>query len=97
MAFRLNPPQIKLDQIHWEETGDDENPRARLLAHIQIGPVDMHLEAWEVDESDGDQCAVPDSMRSTEHELLCGMMDCTFSTIKIEGRTYVLVATPYGS
>jgi hypothetical protein len=94
MAFSLdNAPTIDLDQLVWDEIGIDD-PRARLLAHIRIGPVDMHLEAWEVTHTDG--CWVA---REHPHivEKLQDMEETDFRTLEIDGRHYVLHATPYGA
>lgn len=100
MSFRLTAPSIPLDAIEWTPTGDASDPAARLLAHIRIGSLDMHLEAWEVDRSQhsiGDMQEVrAESRRADDFDTLCGMMDCTFETIMIAGREYVLVAVPYG-
>lgn len=98
MAFRQDPPTIPMHLIQWQETGDETNPKARLLAHIKIGDVDMHLEAWEVyDDVVLGQCAVGASMREDDHAALCDIMGGAFTTTEIGGRTYVLVATPYGT
>lgn len=96
MAFRKDPPAIPMHLIQWQDTGDETNPKARLLAHIRIGDVDMHLEAWEVFEvPEIGQCAVGASMRDDDHAALCDMMGGAFTTTEIDGRSYVLVATPY--
>lgn len=100
MVHRNDPPTIPLDALEWMPTGDDADPKARLLAHIRIGGLDMHLEAWEVDNSEnpiGDMQAVRwESQRADDFDMLCGMMECSFETIVISGREYVLVAVPYG-
>ena len=36
MAYQENPPKIPMSAIQWDEIGTEENPRARLLAHIDI-------------------------------------------------------------
>lgn len=97
MAYLNNPPTILLESIVWDETGEDDDPRARLLAHIRIGPLDMHLEAWAVDRDEsGVQHALESTMRADDFNSLCLMMDTSFITVEIDGRDYVLVATPYG-
>ncbi|MCO5730115.1 hypothetical protein [Rhizobium sp. SSA_523] len=97
MAFQINPPTIPLGILQWDDTGADTDPRARLLAHINIGGLDMHLEAWAVHRDDeGVQHADPTSMRRDDFDSLCTMMDTTFTTIDIGGRDYILIATPYG-
>jgi len=100
VPHRNDPPTIPLDALEWMPTGDDADPKARLLAHIRIGGLDMHLEAWEIEYEDADginlQCAKVESRRSDDFNSLCNTMDCSFETIAIEGREYVLVAVPYG-
>lgn len=97
MAFRNDPPTIPLELLRWDDTGEEHDPKARLLAHIQIGTLDMHLEAWAVSkDEEGIQRAAESTMRSDDFDSLCNMMDCSFQTIEIDGREYVLVATPFG-
>lgn len=97
MAHRQDPPTIPLDQLDWLQTGEDHDPGARLLAHIRIGDLDMHLEAWAVEGGeDTRQFAVDSSMRSDAFDSLSEMMECSFTTAEIEGRDYFLIATPYG-
>lgn len=94
--FRTDAPTIPLKDLQWEEIGEEGDPSSRLLAHIRIGSLDMHLEAWEVENRSRPQVAKAGSMRKVDLELLIEIMDCYFRTITIEGREYVLVATPYG-
>lgn len=97
MAFRQDPPTIPLELLQWDETGGEGDPQARLLAHIQIGDLSMHLEAWAVTkDAEGHQRATPATLRGDDFDLLCDMMDCQFTTIAIDGRDYILIATPYG-
>jgi hypothetical protein len=88
-------PSIPMSLINWEKTGDETDPQARLTAHIIIAGVKMFLEAWQVSyDENGSQYAVGQSWRSDDHDTLCAMMDCEFSTATIDEREYVLVATP---
>lgn len=97
MAYLNDPPSIDLMAITWDETGMEADPAARLLAHIQIGPVNMHLEAWAVtDNEEGEQVGLPESWRDQELDQLQGWMETAFDTVEINGREYVLIATPYG-
>lgn len=91
-----NPPTIPLEAIVWNECGEESDPAARMLAHVKIGSLDMHLEAWQIENIDDCQFATEASMRTGDFNELAGMMDSTFQTIEIDGRDYVLVATPYG-
>lgn len=94
MAFRADPPEIKLVDIIWDQIGEDE-PTTRLLAHIRIAGVDMHLEAREVTiDREGFQTTLeyPD-----DHGALCNMSDTAgFTTAEIDGREYFIYALPYG-
>ncbi|PZR92054.1 MAG: hypothetical protein DI537_14610 [Stutzerimonas stutzeri] len=97
MAFRLEPPAIKLDQIQWDAVGDDDaekEARLRLLAHIQIAGVDMHLEARAVDpDADIQQLLVFDE---DLQKLSAVAGDVSFETVMIGERDYVIFALPYG-
>lgn len=95
MAFRLDAPTIPLDQIQWDEIGE-KDPKERLLAHVRIGNLDMHLEAREIteDEENGWQTTkcYPD-----DHGTLCNMSDVpAFQTLMIGEREYFLFALPFG-
>lgn len=97
MTFQQDPPTIPLDSLKWDAIGFGSDPHSRLLAHIRIGSLDMHLEAWEIDQEEEDcQEVKASTLRADDFERLCAMMDSTFQTIEIDGREYVLVATPYG-
>lgn len=97
MAYLLTPPTIPLESIQWDATGEEHDPSARLLAHIRIGRLNMHLEAWAVERDEaGVQRALESTMRADDFNSLCLMMDTSFITVEIDGRDYVLVATPYG-
>lgn len=97
MAFLTNPPTMPIGLIHWDEIGEEPDLKARLLGHIRIGNLDMHLEAWAVTrDAEGIQTADPATQRIDDFDALCNMMDTSFQTIDIDGRGYILVATPYG-
>ena len=98
MTFSQNAPAIDADELTWSETGDGNDASARLTAHIRICGVDMHLEAWAVEEDDcGIQCAISATLRCDDLGTLQGIMDCEFSVTMINGRNYVLIATPFGA
>jgi hypothetical protein len=95
MAFREYPPSLPLDQITWDLIGE-EDPATRLLAHIRIGGLDMHLEAYQV-TTDANGCQTtlehPDY-----HGTMAGMNDVgSFQTLEINGRDYFICALPYGA
>lgn len=86
---------IPLDQITWENSGGQDDPTSCMLAKMQIGTLMMHLEAIAVEEgADGQNRAVnhhwTDALIAYEEAA-----DARFSTIEINGRDYVLIATPY--
>lgn len=93
MAFRTNPPQILPGDIHWDAVGQEPDTLTRLLAHIRVCGLDMHLEAREVVYEDDMQTTkeYPD-----DHDAMCSIADTTFTTIEIGGREYFLFALPYG-
>jgi len=85
---------IPLDQ--WEETGPEHDPKARLLAMLEVNGSLLHLEAYSVRETRygvqlypefEDTWAVRAIRESAEHEKV--------HRTKIAGRMYVLIATPY--
>jgi hypothetical protein len=95
MVFRLDAPTIPLDQIQWDEIGEDGDPKQRLLAHVRIGSLDMHLEAREID-TDGDGYQTT-KCYSDDHDTLCNMSDVpSFQTLMINEREYFLFALPFG-
>jgi hypothetical protein len=93
MAYRTDAPAIELAAIAWDKIGETD-PANRMLAHIRIAGLDMHLEARQVEyDGDGNQGIVD---FSDDYDHLSAMCDCAFTTVEIEGREYLLYATPYG-
>lgn len=90
------PPNdhIPLEDIQWQDVSCDEPPGTRLLSTIQIGTMNMHLEAWRVEVQDGVQIAPGNEER---YDCLYEAVGAArhFTTIEIDGRDYILVATPY--
>lgn len=95
MAFSLDSPTIPLDEIRWDDISQEAGAGTRLLAHIRIGCLDMHLEAREVAvDRDGLQTTVeyPD-----DHAAMSAISESFFQTLEINGREYFLFALPYGA
>lgn len=91
-AFKGNIPDKA-----WENIGNDDAPEARLLAHIEINGMSLHLEAIEVEIDDDDyQVAVDPAWEDTfqAHYSAFGG-DGAFTTTTINGRTYALFASPF--
>jgi hypothetical protein len=80
----------------WYDEGPEHDPKQRLLAHIRVAGCDMHLEAIEVYKDKGGINTPMWSDFTAQISLLEGCNDCAFRTTDIGGRTYVLIATPYG-
>lgn len=93
MAFAIEPPTIPLEAIKWDEIGE-EDKGARLLAHIRIGTLDMHLEARAVDPTADCQTLLEYDEDLDRMNGIAG--DVAFETLEINGRDYVLFALPYG-
>lgn len=85
----------------WEDSGDAEDPNARLCAQIQINGCPMHLEAYAVEYGEktettygeqhfADGCTFEDC----EHGFY-SFVEGAARSIKIKGREYVLIATPH--
>lgn len=87
-----------MPDITWRDNGDDEDPRARLIAEpaLVIAGCPMHLEAWAVHYDEQRQMQVADTddddMTNLYHAVHA---DGSFETVDIDGRDYVLVATPH--
>lgn len=100
MGVGLNGPRLSLDQFEWEPTGSDDNPRSRLLATLYIEGWAFHVEAYEVKEKEGSYFHVTsDTMfeDDLDHYYAAANADGPFQTIRIEGREYVIVMTPFCS
>jgi hypothetical protein len=89
------PPTIPLAHLTFEPSGPEANPRARLLATIKIGPTHMHLEAYEITEDDqGVQRAVV--YDEDVEKVYAGVnAEGGWQTTEIDGKEYVVIATPF--
>ena len=88
---------IRIAALRWKDISDDESkPCSRLLGELRFDGVSHHLEAIEVEDRDGTQCAVDSAWDDmlTEYVTATGA-DGPFSTVEIRGRAYVLLMTPY--
>jgi hypothetical protein len=86
---------IPLDRITWRAVGEND-PLTRLIARVQIGGADHHLEAREMRLSevvDGgwEPVEFPEDIDNLEAVAGAAFSDFT----EIEGRTYCLFMTPY--
>ncbi|WP_411839873.1 hypothetical protein [Paracoccus sp. ME4] len=87
MALNPDAPSISLGDVIFEQVG--QPPEAVLSGHIRIGGLDMHLTAIQVNQNDDavdgdyqDDLDIPSSSGSMR-------------TLEIEGKNYVLLATPF--
>lgn len=90
------PPIVALDTLQWSDSSE-KGDRSRLLACVQIGRLKLHLEAYEAEETDtsiqeftGDFGEIADKV----YDAIGA--DGAWETVEIEGRVYVLIATPFG-
>jgi len=91
---------MRIPAKQWEEVGDEDDPRARLLTHFEINGCPMHLEAVAlhpvrmVVPFDGQtfDIQVPQWIQTT---LLDSADGDAVRTVEIKGRHYALIATPY--
>jgi hypothetical protein len=86
---------IPLEKITWRACGDND-PLTRLIARVQIGGADHHLEAREMRQSE----VFPNDWEPVEYpediDALEGVAGSAFvEFVEIEGRTYCLFMTPY--
>jgi len=90
---------IHIPEEAWEPTGksggEDEDPRARLLATLIINGVSHHLEAFAVTVVNGIQ--EPHPRFEHEYEGMCQMSqpDGQYNTVTIAGREYVIGMSPF--
>lgn len=90
MAFRTDAPILPLDSLQWDDTLGNGKI---LLAHFRIGPLDMHLNAHEVEhDADGNQ-----EMHDGDFDALYSLSGAQepFCTLDIKGRAYIVFAHPY--
>lgn len=85
---------IPFDQ--WEASGTDDRA-GRLYAEISINGYPMHLEAYAVEESGlhGVQGAADPAFEGCVDAMLEHFVEGAAQTVEINGREYLLVATPY--
>jgi hypothetical protein len=95
---------ITINPYAWQETGpdgpDDEDgydPRARLLTEITINGLPMHLEAIAVRNHDDEGQIADNADFAREVEAYQNLQDTAFQTTIIDGREYILIATPHGN
>lgn len=82
-----------LDQIIWRDAS--EGSGRRLLATIEILGCPMHLEAFEVAELDQQQAA-DEEYRDTFDKIAEAIsISSPWREVEINGRNYVLIATPH--
>ncbi len=88
-------PTIPFLELEWEEGGPEDDPRARLLATINVGGVMLHLEACEMvrDHENVQQfAAYADSMSQCFDAF---GVDGAWDVLLINGRKYALLASPF--
>lgn len=98
MASSATSPNIPVESIQWRDAGKISDPKGRLLAHIKIAGVDMHLEAIAVRYVRHRQIAFETSNRRvflTEMREHLAPNGHDFEIVQIGARKYVLFASPY--
>lgn len=93
--------KIDVPEDAWEDSGDEEDPKARLCVQIEINGCPMHLEAYAVaygektETSYGEQhFADGCTFEDCEHGFY-SFVEGAARSIEIKGREYVLIATPH--
>lgn len=97
-------PEYRLAVPKWDEQGEDEDPKARLLTTVVlvdqfgVGGVHLHLEAVQVHVV-GD-LQVPVEASGYSEEALTNLhlavdADGHWDTLEVDGREYVVFATPF--
>lgn len=91
---------IDIPEDVWEDISkDDRKPGSYLLATLQINGKNHHLEAIEV-ESLPQSKHLQKAVCSVCDDILLKYRDAVeaegpFNTVQIQGRSYVLMVTPY--
>jgi hypothetical protein len=88
------PFTLQIPDSDWEDSGPDNDPTARLLAAITLNGCPMHLEAYAVIEDATGQRFEDEAFIDQENAVLSVLVDGAARTVEINGRDYVLVATP---
>lgn len=97
-------PEIKAEEITWQLVGDEETDpptqewtATRLLAHIRVAGVDLHLEAIEIyHDAEGMQSASDPWLESDLRAYSSASgAEGHWQEFEHDGRTYVLFATPF--
>lgn len=95
--YRLaqDPPTIALDAIQWRDSSENGD-KSRLLGTIRLGDVDLHVEAYESTIDDEGVQQFRGSYGESADEVYAAI-GCSgaWYTATIEGREYVLIATPF--
>lgn len=80
----------RIDEVKWQEVGHCSDTAEILLAEIIILGCSMHLHAYAITERDPDEYA--ESGNAIHDAVGDGE---PWTEVTINGRAYVLVATPY--
>jgi hypothetical protein len=89
-------PQIDAEALEWKDSSFDSNfPRHRLLAQCSIAGCPMHLEAHEVRTDNDCQEAVGSGSELLYHLEQISGGDGPWITTTIEGKEYIIIATPH--
>lgn len=98
MTTTTNILQLTVPPDAWEEVGDEDDPRNRLIATLYLNTLPMHLEAYEVyvDPDNGLQVTKCSDLADLVVDLHYGFgADGHWQTLDIEGREYLVFASPH--
>lgn len=89
------PPEIPLNAIQWRDSSEDDD-RSRLLGTIIVAGCYMHLEAYEmIEDEDGVQQFRGSYGESADQVYAAISAEGPWETVEMNGRHYVLIATPH--
>lgn len=91
---------VDLARIKWHAIGsveDGGSMRSHLMAVMQIGGADLHLEAFEVTERDGEQNGATGVEDAYDRLYEFAGGDGPFEVVSIESRRYALSLVPFRS
>ena len=87
--------RVPPESLYWRDSSEDRDG-SRLLATLELGGCMMHLEAYlAIDDEDHVQ-QFPGAFGDTADKVYEAVgCDGAWHTVEINGRSYVLIATPF--
>lgn len=89
---------VSIPFAEWEQTGSEGDESSRLLCTGEINRLPLHVEAYAIKDDPEYGQTVADATFEYEWHGICALNpDGGFCTVEINGREYVIVASPFGT